>query len=503
MRFHVVNYLCERLVEIPKRTLKMKHLLPGKLNCNATGKHRFFPSLSLFLCLFIAFSFTIKASAQAVSGIVTDYNGYWKSTAANKSNIKPVNSHNLLAFTYNNVQYSTGVNDLSLLTHGEIFSKQSFWSLPLSAISGAVNGNTKIGLGEMYDGVHNGASNPAPLNNIGFYLTDGVQGLNLGTGIANLPAGTMSFSISSINPLKIGDGIPDILVTQIADPSGSTDKYSFTDASGNLVGNTKNITFTDINPVGNWTADFYEAMQNPMTLAGGYTNTDRDIRLWAADLSDLGITVANYQNIKKFVINLSGNSDLAFVAYNNMSFTFQTLLPVKLADFSGKAVNSSSVLKWTTETETNTSHFIIEKSTDNLSFTEIGRVNAKNNTVSATDYSFTDNQPANGINYYRLRMTDIDGSFEMSKTITVRFTNASATGNLFPNPCSDNLTINHPVAKDASITVYNTSGVVVSKTTVASNTIQTKLNTQNLQTGMYYIVWQNGNERINMSVVKR
>jgi hypothetical protein len=503
MRFHVVNYLCVRIVEIPKRTQKMKHQILSKQALLKNRSRRVYSLLHLFLSAFIVTAFTINSDAQAVSGIVTDYNGYWKTSAANKSNTKPANSHNLLAFTYGGVQYSTGVNDLSLRNHGETFTSGSFWSLPLSSISGTVNGNTKIGVGEMYDNVHNGAGNPAPLNNIGFYLTDGVQGLNIGTGIANLPSGTMSFNVSSINPQNIGDGIPDILVTQIADPSGSTDKYSFVDASGNIIGHTKEITFTNITPVATWTADFYEASQNPMTLTGGYTNTDRDLRLWAADLSDLGITAANYQSVKKFVINLSGNSDLAFVAYNNMTFTFQTILPVKLSDFSAKAAGNSSLLKWTTETESNSSHFIIERSVDNSSFTEIGTINAKNNTVTATNYSFTDSKPASGINYYRLKMVDMDGSFEISKVVEVRFNSSSASSSLFPNPCSNSLTIHHPAAKDATITIYNTGGVTLSTATIANNSLQTKLNTQNLQAGMYYIVWQSGKERISMPVVKK
>jgi len=81
-----------------------------------------------------------------------------------------------------------------------------------------VTSNTKLALGQLYDGVDNGASNPAPVNSLALYLTDGPNGLNLGTGIANLPKGDLTFRVTNINPAAIGDGIPDILVTQIADP---------------------------------------------------------------------------------------------------------------------------------------------------------------------------------------------------------------------------------------------------------------------------------------------
>src|SRR5690606_19015378 len=102
-----------------------------------------------------------------------------------------------------------------------------------------------------------------------------------------------SFSITSI-----GDGIPDILVTQIADPSGSVDKYEFLDASGKRVGNLVHISLGHISPVGNWTADFYEANVKPRVLTPGFTKTDRAIRLWAADFSDFGINASNIDDVK-------------------------------------------------------------------------------------------------------------------------------------------------------------------------------------------------------------
>ena len=438
------------------------------------------------------------ASAQAVSGIITDFNSYWKSSASNINPVKPNNSHNLLAFTYNGTTYSTGANDLLLTSHGENFTPGDFWSLSFDGITGKITGNTKVGLGEMKDLVHNGPSNPPPAFSISAYLGDGIKGLDLGTGIANLPAGQIRFNVNTIKPQNIGDGIPDVLITQIADPSGSTDSYSFVNAAGVIVGNKKDITFTNITPVGNWTADFYEASASPMTLAGGFTNTDRSLRLWAADLSEFGITAANYQSISKFIINLSGQSDVAFVAYNNETFSISSLLPVKLIDFSGKLVNNNTQLTWTTATEENSKTFTIEKSTDNHSFAAIGTINAAGNTTTVQYYSFTDKNMIEGVNYYRLKTTDIDGSFEYSKTIQVQVIRANTTASLYPNPCKSSLTINHPVAREAQLLVYNVSGIAVKKTVVAGNARQTTMNVQNMDKGMYYAVWQNGSEKITM-----
>src|ERR1044072_8469904 len=100
------------------------------------------------LIIFTVLLFAQTASAQGVTGIVTDYNGYWKSDTTSVNPVKPDNSHNLLAFTYKGVTYSTGVNDGLLTSRGQSFISNDFWSLPVANLSGTVTGNTKVGLGE-------------------------------------------------------------------------------------------------------------------------------------------------------------------------------------------------------------------------------------------------------------------------------------------------------------------------------------------------------------------
>ena len=284
-----------------------------------------FKRASLFLLLFYAVfsSQDMHAQAtQAVTEIVTDYQGYWKSGPGAALNpVKPQNSHDLLSFTYNGQRYSTGANDALLTTRGDAFSPQKFIALPMENMSGIPTNETFIGVGQLYDGVNNGGSNPPPLNNLAYYLTDGVQGLNIGTCATNIPQGFVSFQVTHIDPLSIGDGIPDILITQVAQPSGATDIYSFKDVNGSTVGSPVNIVLNSLAPVGNWIADFYRVNSNPMIIPAGFVNTERPMRLWAADFSDFGITPGNYAAIDHFVINLKGTTDIAFVAYNIATVT--------------------------------------------------------------------------------------------------------------------------------------------------------------------------------------
>lgn len=281
----------------------------------------------LFLLLLIAVFTSQVTNAQAVTEIITDYNGYWKSGVGNINPVKPENSHDLLSFTYNGVRYSTGVNDALLATNGETFSPQLFMALNMENMSGTPSQETYVGVGQLYDGVNNGPSSPPPFNSLPFYLTDGVQGLNIGTCATNIPVGYVSFQVTDVSPEAIGDGIPDILITQVAQPSGATDAYSFKDQNGVTVGNAINIVLNNITPVGNWMADFYKVTSNPMVIPAGFVNTERPIRLWAADFADFGITPANILNIDSFVINLKGTTDIAFIAYNFATAVVTPLTP--------------------------------------------------------------------------------------------------------------------------------------------------------------------------------
>jgi len=287
-----------------------------------------FKRASLFLLLFYAVFSSQDMHAQVVTEIVTDYQGYWKSGPGAALNpVKPQNSHDLLSFTFNGQRYSTGVNDALLTTRGDAFSAQKFIALPMNNMSGIPTAETFIGVGQLYDGVNNGPSSPPPLNNLAYYLTDGVQGLNIGTCATNIPQGYVSFQVSHVDPQSIGDGIPDILITQVAQPSGATDIYAFKDVNGNNVGSSVNIVLNDLQPVGNWIADFYKVNSNPMIIPAGFVNTERPMRLWAADFSDFGITPGNYESIDHFVINLKGTTDIAFVAYNIATATVVPLTP--------------------------------------------------------------------------------------------------------------------------------------------------------------------------------
>ncbi|NHE55593.1 Ig-like domain-containing protein [Cyclobacterium plantarum] len=269
-----------------------------------------------FIALFILGLSDVKSQTYGgASRIYTDFNGYWTSGVGDISTVLPDNSHHLLGFTWQGNVYSTGIDDGRLSSAGVTFDPQVYQAFPVRNIAAKSSG-TFIGLGQLYDGVDNGISAPAPFAvppNLSAFLTDGLQGLDYGTGVANIASGNVIFDFSGIiDPTQIGDGIPDILVTQFADPSSILDEVYLTDGDGNLVGNSLNIDHTAINILGRWSADFYDLDGG---AGAGFIKTNRDLRLWVAELEAFGINIDNYEEVRSLRYRLNGTSDVAFAAY--------------------------------------------------------------------------------------------------------------------------------------------------------------------------------------------
>lgn len=428
--------------------------------------------------------------AQIVTEIVTDYAGYWKSGVGAINSVKPDNSHNLLAFSYNGVRYSTGANDALLRTKGLTFTAGNFNALPISSITGTVNSNTKIGLGALYDGVRNGAPATKPENKLAKYLTDGIKGLDLGTCVANLPAGDIYLPVTNFQASAIGDGIPDLLITQVADPSsGSLDRYEFIDFNGQRVGNAVDIVLSNLPVVGNWTVDFYEASTTPMTLQSGFTQTDRPLRLWAADFSAFGITPSMISRLAYFKIRLNGNSDLAFVSYNNNTVDIISPLPATLGAFQAKPVQNDVNINWKTITELNTDHFVVEQSRDGVNFSKLATVAAAGNSTDPLQYAFTHHNVANGKIYYRLQTVDRDGKTAYSGVVVATVKGNEISLSVYPNPATEKIFITqNATTANEVFQVRNISGALVMQKTFAAGSMQNSIDISSLSRGTYFLV---------------
>ncbi len=117
-------------------------------------------------------------------------------------------------------------------------------------------------------------------------------------------------------------------------------------------------------------------------------------------------------------------------------------LPVRLSHFNAeKTTEGTALLTWSTTEEQNSSYFDVLQSADGSSWQAIGRVEARGNSFTLAKYTFTDQTPGKGVNYYRLKIVDRDGSFEKSNIRSLSFEGTASEVTVYPNPVSDRFSI--------------------------------------------------------------
>lgn len=190
-------------------------------------------------------------------------------------------------------------------------------------------------------------------------------------------------------------------------------------------------------------------------------------------------------------------------------------LPVSLVDFSGIYKDDGAVqISWTTNFESNSDRFIIERSTDGNAWHNAGVVNAQGYSNVRKTYSYTDNVGRNTANrkdlFYRLRQFDKDGKNTVSRILVVRVYNTKAvkTVTVTPNPARTDITVSMQLNETsvASIKIISNAGVeVMKKTTKLSAGTHSILmeGTSRLQPGMYVLeVIINSRERLLVKLIK-
>ncbi len=178
-------------------------------------------------------------------------------------------------------------------------------------------------------------------------------------------------------------------------------------------------------------------------------------------------------------------------------------LPVELLSFTGEHLGEKgNQLDWTTATEENASHFDVERSIDGVNFEFIGKVEARGNSATELNYDFLDANPKNGVNYYRLKMVDLDATFEYSNVISLK----SIRGldiTMSPNPTRGNISLifNQEIEGNTQIQLIDVAGrTVMNQEVTVEGTFE--VNMEQLASGTYFIRVTNGNLTFEDKILK-
>ncbi len=139
------------------------------------------------------------------------------------------------------------------------------------------------------------------------------------------------------------------------------------------------------------------------------------------------------------------------------------VLPVELVSFSGAASAGMNKLAWITVSEEQTSHFEVEASPNGYgNYATLGTVSAQGNSNSLVNYAFED-VSREAKTYYRLKMVDLDGSYEYSQVIVIERAIEVFEVSVFPNPVIEdlNVQVNLKQAGTVTVQIFNTIGNLV------------------------------------------
>ncbi|OYU94271.1 MAG: hypothetical protein CFE21_16930 [Bacteroidetes bacterium B1(2017)] len=160
-------------------------------------------------------------------------------------------------------------------------------------------------------------------------------------------------------------------------------------------------------------------------------------------------------------------------------------LPVSWLSFEGTLLNDVASLSWRTASESNNSHFVVERKIDSKgNFEERGVLKA-NNSKSVSTYTFNDaNTDGIGLLIYRIKQVDFDGNYSYSKELSLENTTEN-TSEFFPNPSNNKIYFKN--LSLTTISVIDFKGLET-KVTIESNS----LDISNFNRGIYILKSENG-----------
>ncbi len=169
----------------------------------------------------------------------------------------------------------------------------------------------------------------------------------------------------------------------------------------------------EVNGVGTAGVDYDQIVVNgSATLGGTLTLTSTYTPVKNDELTL--ITATAISGTFSTVTGLTDEWKLIYTA-SSVKLVYNDPMPVTLVDFTVAQVGPVIKLEWTTTEETNNAGFYIERSRDGRQWTDIGYLKGNGTVATLTAYTFQDTAPFPGINYYRLRQVDLDGTIAHSR----------------------------------------------------------------------------------------
>jgi hypothetical protein len=150
------------------------------------------------------------------------------------------------------------------------------------------------------------------------------------------------------------------------------------------------------------------------------------------------------------------------IGVGSMAFVPSATLPVILSSFTGAQQGNDVVLKWATAQEINAASFVLERNEAN-NWQAIATIAARGNTSQASNYTYTDPDPAKTILLYRLKQIDLDGNYKYSSIVRITNKDNKTEMIAYPNPFISqiNISVHSFNSQQAAVRIVDVSGKII------------------------------------------
>ncbi|MCB0738779.1 MAG: T9SS type A sorting domain-containing protein [Bacteroidetes bacterium] len=204
------------------------------------------------------------------------------------------------------------------------------------------------------------------------------------------------------------------------------------------------------------------------------------------------------------------SSGVSFISIGTLDESGNAPLPVEFTYFKAESVGSLIELEWGTSMELDNDKFEIQHSLNGVKWSKLDEVAGYGTTDVDHTYNWLHENPMVGLNYYRLKQVDFNGEFEYSPVVSAKISdglvNKATLVSLFPNPVVSMLQFDLDMPNDVQgiATIVNQNGSVEQTELLRflTGTHNYKLDLERLQPGIYQLIIQVNDEKIQKQIVK-
>jgi len=270
-------------------------------------------------------------------------------------------------------------------------------------------------------------------------------------------------------------------------PTTSTSNFPFLFSDVLRWNNDWYLEKTDVSGNGGNVTIFFDFQDYGVTAAPG-TASNYDLISRSSTTGNFGLVTVTTKSVSGarvyFIVNSTNLTNHNYYTIGTRN-TSTSPLPVELLNFDAVCNRSRVDISWSTATQTNNNYFTIERTTDGVSFTEVGTVKGAGTSNAILSYNLHDPAPLKGVAYYRLKQTDYNGTHKYFKLVAITCPMAgSGDIKIYPNPNNGSFIV-EGASPNAYISVINSVGETVMRQ--KSTALVELFNMSGLPDGVYFV----------------